>query len=146
MTTYVVIGGSGSTASLSLLATTRVLRIAQVDARAGAQTLSLEVFRFSGAGHSGGTVVTPVPTRQGVPTPAPAATATCRGNSSVTGTSVSFGVKAVGESGAAAPAEAVYQPTFDLLVPPGSLVRAVTSSTGGLCLIHFEELQLDWSI
>lgn len=136
MTAYSIPTGNPTT--VGVIAVTYQLRITKIEVVANSSPW-LNIFRYTSAGLSGGSSVTPVPMRQG----APAATATAKSGASATGTGTLILTRGAGSID--------YQWPFDLLISPGSglfLVGAVSSGSTtvsgslGSVTLYFEEPRL----
>jgi hypothetical protein len=102
-------------------------------------------------GTSGGTAVTPLPMRQG----ALAATATSKYGTTwtsivstlgvVTGSGPSFSYTNGTTNFYSTTVSGTFQPTFDLILSPGSTLWTSVGGNGGVYLfIYFEELRFSW--
>lgn len=149
MTSYEAAKYFGSTstltASMAILAGSQQMRIVKIEAALGGQaSVPISLFRYSGAGLSGGTALTPGPLRDG----ASPALATVKTNPTISGTSTLLNTQLI-----AANATFLYQFAFDVLIAPGSafyVLNTVTTVAAGANLfslaVQFEELPLARSV
>lgn len=120
MTAYALqAAGAGTIGTLGIIAGTKQLRLAQVKSLNGNQYIN--IWRYSGAGLSGGSTVTPFPMRQGGPA---LSGVTAQVNATISGTGSLVYAEAAGTF-------KEYSPPFDLIIAPGSALFVVHASAPG---------------
>lgn len=128
MTAYVVYAGSTSSSLLVVSYQIRLARVEAVGLSTGSPTLT--VTRYTGGSVSGGSLVTPAPMRSGAPASACVARSA---PSTPSGTAVII-FSTIGT---------VWEPTFDVLMSPGTIIYVSANSV--VTLYYEEQRQLSWS-